>query len=264
MAGKFKDYVLGSGELHFALSTSAGVAPAASAVFRYLGNTPELSQATSSTKLDHFDADHGLKQKDDSIILTLDRTGKFQVDSMDVENLALFFLANNTTYSQSAATDISETPTVSPGDGFQLGSSINPSGVREITSLAVTNFTTPATTYVAGTDYTFDAETGWVKIPTTSSIPPATKITAKFSATAGSRVQVVSTQNALLEGSLKFVAQNAKGTNRDFLWPYVQLTPDGDFSMKGDTWMAMNFNFDILSPGDGRVAMYIDGRPNPV
>ena len=122
------------------MSLVQGAPPLASAAFRYLGNTPELSQAQSSTKLDHFDADHGLRQKDDSIILQLDRTGKFKADSMDVENLALFFLANNTTYSQTAATAVVETPTVSPGTGVQLGTSVNASGLRGITNLVVTNF----------------------------------------------------------------------------------------------------------------------------
>lgn len=264
MAGKYKDYTLGSGELHWAMSTVQGAPPIALAPFRYLGNTPELSQAQSSTKLDHFDADHGVKQKDDSIILQLDRTGKFKADSMDVENLALFFLANNTTYSQAAATAVVETPTISPGDGFQLGTSVNPSGLRGITNYVMTDFATPATTYQAGTDYLLDPETGWVKIPTGSAIPAATKVTNTFDATASTRIQIISTQNALLEGAMKFIATNAKGTKRDYFWPYVQLSPDGDFTMKGDTWMEMNFNFDILTPGDGRAAMYIDGRPNAI
>lgn len=264
MSGKYKDYTLGSGELHWALSTVQGAPPLANAAYRYLGNTPELSQAQSSTKLDHFDADHGLKQKDDSIILQLDRTGKFKCDSLDVENLALFFLANNSTYSQSATTATSEASTVSPGTGIQLGSSVSPSGLRGITNLVVTNTTTPATVYAAGTDYLLDADTGWLKIPTGSSIPAATGITSVFDSAANTRVQVISTQNALLEGSLKFISNNAKGTKRDFLWPYVQLTPEGDFAMKGDTWAEMSFNFDILTPGDGRAAMYIDGRANQI
>jgi hypothetical protein len=264
MAGKFKDYVLGSGELHWALSLTQGAPPLASAAYRYLGNTPELSQAQSSTKLDHFDADHGLKQKDDSIILQLDRTGKFKADSMDVANLALFFLADSTTFSQSAATAVAEPLTVSPGTGVQLGTTINPSGLRDISNLVVNLTDTPATVYTAGSDYLLDAETGWVKFPEGTTIPADTGITATFDAAAGTRVQVVSSQNALLEGSLKFLSNNPKGTKRDFLWPYVQLTPDGDFVMKGDTWQEMNFNFDVLTPGDGRAAMYIDGRPNAI
>lgn len=264
MSGKYKDYTLGSGELHWALSTSQGAPPLANAAFRYLGNTPELSQAQSSTKLDHYDADHGLKQKDDSIILQLDRTGKFKCDSLDVENLALFFLANNSTYSQTATTGTVENPIVSPGTSVQLGTSISPSGLRGITNLVVNLFSTPATVYTAGTDYLLDPDTGWLKFPIGSAIPAATKIIATFDAAANTRVQVISTQNALLEGSLKFVSNNPKGTKRDFLWPYVQLTPAGDFAMKGSTWSEMDFNFEILTPGDGRAAMYIDGRANTI
>lgn len=264
MAGKYKDYTLGSGELHWALSIVQGVPPLRDASFRYFGNSPELSQAQSSTKLDHFDADHGLKQKDDSVILQLDRTGKFKLDSMDVENVALFFLANNSTYSQSALVATVETPTVSPGYGIQLGTSIAPSGLRNISNLVVNDFLTPATIYVAGVDYVLDPVSGWLKFPIGSTIPAATKVTATFDSAVGTRTQIISTQNALLEGSLKFISYNPKGTRRDFFWPYVQLTPEGDFTMKGDTWQEMSFNFDILTPGDGRAAMYIDGAPNAI
>lgn len=262
MAGKYKDYILGSGELEFAKSSVAGAPPLGTAAYRYLGNSPSVSQAQSATSLDHFDADHGLKQKDDSVILQLDRTGKFKLDSNDSKNLCLFYFAEETTLAQAAQTGVAETLDASPGARVQLGTSVNPSGLRGISNLVVKDHTTPTTTYAAGTDYLLDADSGRISYPDGTTIPDGGKVDVTFDAESASRIQIVSSADALIEGSLRFKATNPKGTKYDYFWPYVQLSPDGDYNLKGDTWAEMNFNMSINAPGDGRAAMYIDGQPN--
>lgn len=264
MTGKYKAYTIGRGELSFARSAVSGAAPLAAAMFRYLGNSPELSQAQSPTKLDHYDADHGLKVKDDSILLQLDRTGKFKLDSMDVENIAMQFVTKAQNYAQEAAVDIVETVDVVPGYGFQLGTSVNAMGLRNLTDIAAAGVGGTPPTYTAGVDYVVDPATGWVKIPDGSSIIPvdpatSTPVEFTFSAAATERVQIISASDALLEGALRYRSTNVKGPRHDYFWPYVQISPDGDFSMKGDTWLEMSFTFDILDPSDGRASMYIDG-----
>ncbi len=49
-----------------------------------------------------------------------------------------------------------------------------------------------------------------------------------------------------IRGALRFIADNSKGENRDKYWPYVKLTPNGDFNLKSDTWLVMDFNFEVL------------------
>lgn len=259
MAGKYKDYTLGRGELELALSTVQGVPPPANSAFRYVGNSPELSMTQSSTKLDHYDSDHGLKVKDDSVVLQFDRTGKMTLDSMDVENMATFFIGNKQAVAQTALTGTSEALFPTKGYRFQLGTSILPTGLRGITNLVVKLTATPATVYVAGTDYVLDPDSGMVTIPLGSAIADGISITATFDSAASTRVQIVTVQNALVEASMRFRGKNPKGTVYDYYWPYVQVTPDGDFAMKGDTWLQMGFTFDILPPPDGRASMYIDG-----
>lgn len=261
MAGKYKDYTLGRGELEIALSTVKGAPPPANSAYRYIGNTPELSMTQSSTKLDHYDSDHGLKIKDDSVVLQFDRSGKITADSMDVENLALFFIANKQAVAQTALTGTSEVyPNPKKGYRLQLGTSVVTTGLRNVSNVVVKLTAAPATTYTAGTDYNVDPASGMLTIIAGGAIADDVSITVTFDSAASSRIQVVTIQDALLEGAMRFRGKNPKGTVYDYFWPYVQLTPDGDFAMKGDTWQQMGFNFDILTPGDGRASMYIDGQ----
>ena len=63
-----------------------------------------------------------------------------------------------------------------------------------------------------------------------------------------------------IEGEMTFIANNAAGANDDYFWPYVKLTPDGDFSLKGDEWMTITFNFEILKRDSMVERQYITRR----
>src|SRR5688572_8082154 len=96
-----KKYTLGRGRLYFDAflpntKTKTGE--------RYIGNTPSLSLTIESESLDHFDSDGGVRTKDDSVLLQLNRTGAFVTDNIDPENVALFLLGSATALVQAAAT----------------------------------------------------------------------------------------------------------------------------------------------------------------
>lgn len=85
--------VLGRGKLFFApyprgLKTGG--------VKGYFGNTPTLTMTQTTTKLDHFSSEGGLKIKDQSIVLQTDMTLTFDTDNINPGNLALWFGGNNT------------------------------------------------------------------------------------------------------------------------------------------------------------------------
>ena len=42
--------------------------------------------------------------------------------------------------------------------------------------------------------------------------------------------------------------------------PLVELSPNGDFDLKGDTWRQIPFNLKVLKRGS-LAALYIDGVP---
>lgn len=258
------NYTLGRGKLYFDPFAS-GTTVSASTVGlgeRYLGNSTEFTLALESTKLDHFNADQGIRTKDRSVLLELNRTGSFVVDDVSAENLALFVLGSTTTVSQTSVTAATSAFTaVKAGQFYQLGAGAStPAGVRDVAAVVVKNTATPATVYVLGTDYNVDLDLARIEVITGSAMV-GVGITVTYNVNATTYERIVTGASAEVEGALRFVSFNAEGTQRDFYFPYVRLTPAGDFALKGDEWQQLSFDVEILSKADTVNAIYIDGRP---
>lgn len=258
-----KNYVLGKGKLYFdrfaanvlVSSTTVGEGE------RYLGNTPELSSTSSSENLDHFDSDAGVKSKDDSVQLSLNRSGKFTSDNVSPENQALFVQGSKSNQIQTTQTAAQDLITANRGRFYQLGTtSGNPSGVRMVSSVVVKKGAGYVTTVSASGNYSVDLALGRIYIEDTApDIADGTPIQITYNISAATREQVISSSNSIY-GALRFIADNPKGVNRDFYFPYVKLAPDGDYQLKGDTWQTMGFTFEVLQKASNIAAVYIDGR----
>lgn len=250
------NYTLGRGEVHFGQFATGTQVPRGE---RYFGNTPELGFTAEQESLDHYSSDRGVRIKDQSVILQLDYSGSFITDNVSPENLAAFFLGENlvTTLTGSTVTDepISD---IEKGLTYQLGTSTNaPSGVRKIASVVVSKGVTPL---VAGTDYVVDLDLARVTILETSvTLTNGDDLTVDYSVSASSRKRIISRSNTI-EGSLRYVAANPAGDNIDYFMPWVKLTPNGDFQLKGDEWQQLPFTLEILKKGTLE-AIYMDGRP---
>lgn len=258
------NYTLGRGKLYFdPFATGATVSASTVGLGeRYLGNSPEFTLSLESTKLDHFNADEGVRVKDRSVLLELNRTGSFIVDDISAENLALFVLGSTSTVSQTSATGVTSAFTAVKADQYyQLGvTTSTPAGVRDVTNVVVTNTATPATVYVAGTDYIVDLDLARIQIVAGGACV-GQGITVTYNRAATTYERIVTASSAEVEGALRFIAFNAEGTQRDFYFPYVRLTPSGDFALKGDEWQQLSFEVEILQKADTIQAIYIDGRP---
>jgi hypothetical protein len=262
-----KNYTLGRGRLFFDRFTPAQVAAGITAATRgegerYFGNTPELSMTSSEETLDHFDSDQGIRTKDDSVSLQLDRTGSFTTDNISIENLALYFLSDGTsTLTQVAATAATfVVPAAGRGRFYQIGvTEANPSGVRKISNVSVRSGPTFTTVVPATGNYEIDEDLGRIYILPGSTAINNIDIQVTYDAAAGTRDRVISKSQSIY-GALRFVADNPKGTNRDFYFPYVKLAPDGDYALKGDDWQSMSFSFEALKKGSNIESLYIDGR----
>lgn len=262
------NYTLGRGELYFARFLPGTSTPEGE---RYLGNSPEFNLTISEEKLDHFSSDRGVREKDDSISLQVDRTGSFTTDDIDVENLALFFFGDTSTVTVTGATITNEViNNVEKGLFYQLGvTNANPSGARDLDvhtagppalNVIVTN-TAGTTTYAEGTDYTIDMALGRLYIMPTGTIN-VTTLHVDYRTKSHSRARVISGSTPV-EGQMRFVAKNPKGQNFDYFFPKVIISPNGDFALKGDEWQTIPFNLEVVKL-DGKEAIYVDGRPfNP-
>jgi hypothetical protein len=252
MALETKSYTLGKGEIYF---EQAGTGE------RYIGNSTEFNITIESENLDHFDSDNGIRVKDDSVVLEITRTGSLITDNMSKENLALFFLGDISTVTQTA-TPVVAGPLASSavkGYFYQIGkSTANPQGVRGVTGVAVKK---GATSLVLDTDYTLDAALGRVRILETSvTVLAGDVLTVDYTPAANTRERISTSNSASLDGSIRFVAKNPKGTQRDIYIPKVTLRPTGDFATKGDDWQQVGFAVEI-GQNEGQSAIYIDGRP---
>src|SRR4029079_14645941 len=74
---------------------------------------------------------------------------------------------------------------------------------------------------------------------------------------AASETVIVVEEGEQVEGSLRFIADNPKGKNKNYYWPYVRIQPTGDFALKGEQWQVISFNFAVLTPKDGRKRVYV-------
>jgi len=254
-----QNYTLGRGTLHIALFGAGTQIPGG---YRYIGNTPSITMTSESENLDHYSSDIGVRIKDESVLLQLDRSGAFTTDSIRPENLAMLLLGDSSTVVTAAGTagsTIIAGASVEQGLTYQLGvGPTTPAGVRMVENVVVKNTATPATEYTAGTDYVVDPARGTITIleTTTGGITNGTGLTVTFDNEASTRVQIVGGSNTI-EGALMYKSANPAGQQFDYFWPWVKLTPNVDFELKGDEWQTNSFNLEILQK-EGMAPVYVN------
>jgi len=254
-----KQYVLGRGELFFDrmlpnTRTLTGE--------RFIGNVTAFNISIESETLDHFDSTQGIRQKDDSVLLQINRTGAITTDNINSDNLSLFVQGSVAAVTQTS-TPVVDYPinAIVRDRWYQLGQTpANPTGVRNVSAVVVTG---PGGTpvYTLNTDYTLDAALGRIYIPSTSTIAVGANILVDFTPAANTRDRISSASLGSIDGALRFIARNPKGPVRDIYIPYCSLTPSGELNFIGEEWLTMAFNLEIQKLNDTTEAIYLDGRP---
>lgn len=233
---------------------------------RYLGNCPGLTVGIKTEKAEHYSSTSGLRQKDKTVVLQVDRTGTLKVDNMSLDNLALFISGDVAAVTQAPDTEAVEELEVLPGRYYQLGVSAEaPVGARSIDNLAVTATDSSARVYVEDEDYEVDEDLGRIHIRADGAIAAdgqAETIECSYTVAAASWSQAATGKTSELSGALRFIADNATGDNRDAYLPSVTLAPTGEMNLVSDgtDFNAMEFELDILAPANG-AAIYFSGRP---
>lgn len=151
-------------------------------------------------------------------------------------------------------TNVTETiSNVERGRWYQLGVTDElPQGVRGVGSVTITG--------VDADSITVDAAAGRFYIKEDADdIVNGDDLEVAYGLSAGVD-DIVIARSDNIEGEMTFIANNAAGANDDYFWPYVKLSPDGDFSLKGDEWLNMTFNFEILKRDSMVERQYITRR----
>ncbi len=253
-----KNYTLGRGEVHFSRFKTGTQTPSG---FRYIGNTPEFNLTIESETLDHFSSDRGIREKDDSVPLEVTRTGSLITDQISPGNVALFFFGDASVLTQASVASTTYNLTdIKKGHSYKIGiTSGNPTGFRGIDPTGF-GIVIGATPLVLNTDFTVDFDTGVITFLDGSTLAlddTDPVVTAAIKSHTRDRIISGSTP---VEGAMMYIAYNPKGKNFDYHLPYVKITPNGDYALKGDEWQQIPFNLEALKPTNGE-AIYMDGRP---
>lgn len=243
MAEANGNIVLGAGQLLFERFPE-GVKLGTGA-FRYLGNTPGFSTSQSEETLDHFDADMGTRAKDFSATLSTDVTASITCDNISAENLALWYrgVVLQQTVAQ-AANQEEEFEGIALGGVFVLGMSPElPTGAGHVSAVSVES---GAETITAAGNWSIDEDAGVLTIlPDAIDLEEGDNITVKYTQDAATFPLIVGRADTAY-GALFYKDNATTGTRRDGFFPYVKISPDGDYDLKSDDWQTMTFNVEIL------------------
>ncbi|ARB05716.1 tail length tape measure protein [Synechococcus virus S-ESS1] len=253
-----RNYTLGRGKVHFARFKPGTQVPDG---FFYIGNTPEFSLTIESESLDHFSSDEGIREKDDSVPLEVNRTGSLTTDNIDPENVALFFFGSSSVITQAAVASATETLTgIKAGHSYKLG--VGPTNPAGYMGIDTTGFTVEVgvTPLVVDVDYTMDFDNGVITfLPDSVLAVDAADVDVTYAVAASTRSRVISGSEPV-EGAMMYITKNPKGTDCTFYMPYVKVMPNGDYALKGDEWQQIPLALEVLKPLTGE-AIYRDGTP---
>ena len=256
-----QNYTLGRGKVHFARFQTGTQTPDG---FFYIGNTPEFSLNIESETLDHFSSDEGIREKDDSVPLEVNRTGSLTTDNIDPKNVALFFFGSDSTVTQAGVAEQTVTLTdIKAGHSYKLGSTTqNPAGYFGIdeTETFTVQINGAGATLVVDVDYTMDFDNGLISFVEGSLIAvDDADVDVTFTVAASTRSRVISGSEPV-EGAMMYITKNPKGSDAVFYLPYVKITPNGDYALKGDEWQQIPLSLEVLKPTN-QEAIYRDGSP---
>jgi hypothetical protein len=226
------------------------------------GNCPDFNITIESEKSDHYSSESGLRQKDASVTVEVNRTATITCDNISAANLARYLAGTVETVTQASGSVTDETITAFKGRQYQLGKTeANPAGVRNITDVVVTN-SAGTVTHVLNTDYAVDLELGRLQILAGGAIADAASIKVDYTRPAKTWTRIKTGSNTELAGAIRVISDNASGEKRDFYMPKVNLTPNGELPViTTDTnYVSMEFTVEILKPSNAD-AIYVDGRP---
>lgn len=269
------NYVVGRGRMYFNQFKDGSNTPAGGEL--YFGNTPELTINTDSETLDHYSSESGLREMDARVLLELTQGGTFTTDEINADNLALFFLGEKATVTQTQVTGKQEIiQSLKKARYLQLGTDANnPTGVRDINNLTVAVASSDVaislgngdistidgvTTIPLAKNFEVDLATGRLYIePDAPDITNGMQAVLQYDVNPQVRTLIIG-RSAMIYGSLRFISDNPVGSQKDYYFPKVALQPDGDYALKGDDWQVMSFTFSALRLNSATERVYIDVR----
>lgn len=251
-----KGYTLGAGKLYF--NREVDGEPTGE---YYIGNTTSLTGSTDEEREEHYSSDEKERARDASVVTRSDNGIGFTTDDIQPENLAMLWKGTADVLTVAAIATVEETIKVRKGRWYQLGEGpTNPTGHRAITLTSVTDDGDVAIPGGNG-GVNFEVDTDLARLfikEDATGVEDGDSLTITYAVKASSRTVIIS-KGETIRGSLRYIADNTQGENRDDFWPLVEISPDGDYEFKGDSWSEMSFSGEVIKK-PGYEKHYTDGR----
>jgi len=205
-----------------------------------VGNAPELSFNIDISTLEHFSSRSGIKAKDKEIVTEVKPSISFVLDEMKVSNMEMFLLGSSAaTVTQVAAT----ATTVNIDADFKAYVSV---GKKKISSVVVKD-DSDVTTYVEGTDYIVDSQSGGILALSTGAITSGDTLHVTFDNADLVHTDISALTKTSFEAQLKYVSDNPVGPGFVFTAWKIMIKPDGSLALIGtEDLSTMSFSAEIL------------------
>lgn len=255
-----RNLTLGRGKLYFGEFLAGTQTPGG---LRFIGNVTELNISSDAQELTHRSSTEGRNKKDYSAVLETERALAITTDDLGHDNVGLFAMGAVETVAVSSGTAVESTfAEVQQGLTYQLGvTTSRPEGLKNVTSVVVTDDATPTpATFVAGTDYTLDAENGLITIVEGGGINDDTNLEVTFNNPAYSFTRITA-GDVKKQGELRWVSANPDGPQRGYVIPWVKMGPAGDLNLVQQTdWGTIGLEGEVLEK-DGHAPWTAFGAP---
>lgn len=204
---------------------------------RFIGNVDDFNvtfNPTKVTKRSSSEAAAGILKE---VVTQLDVEFSMSCNEHTTENLALFMMGDEATFSQSSGGPVTDEAIngVQQGRYYQVGGA---SPKRSITTVVVTD-DVPNPAFTLGTDYTVDAARGRIYIVVGGGIADGTNLLVDYSHDAISALKQVDIgKSTVIEAFLRWVGDPAEGPTDELeIWK-VSITPDGALALHGEDFGA--------------------------
>jgi len=206
-----------------------------------LGNDPSFALTPENELLEHFSSMEGVKKKDKTAVISTELNGKFTLDEINIDNLALALYSDDVSYlTQDDGNQINAPITAHSGKWIKLPHRKLATGTVSVTNVAGT------THYVENTDYRIDYTIGRIFIVVGGSIADGQTLHVDYTYQAHSYPVVYPATNAECEGLLRFVGNATFGFDFEVVMWRVKLSLNGDINFISDEWAQFEINFEVL------------------
>ena len=245
---QLEDYTIGRGKVYLALMSDEYTV---GTDFRHIGNTTTFKFNTDPTKKEHYASTSQFRLKDKSVVLGVDYNMEMITDNINDENVAMFFSGQKSALTQTVVT--SSTEIIGPilaEHSYQLGVSLSaPSGLMGINPTGFAVAVSPAgAALVADVDYVMDFDSGMIHfLPGSILAVDAESIDVTYAVLGTTRNVIVSSENQIY-ASVKHIADNPTGTNRNWYLPKTSISPTGDYVVQSDSedWQTLTYAVEAL------------------